>query len=166
MPRKELQAILLLSRMMITVENALWIEIAYKRIWTDSMTAIISWLRGQSKSFRSFVACRVGEITYDFDPITDIAYVPSGQNVIDLVSRGVDVSQLQKVTCIYNSCRHIRRSQYHMYRQLMSSHPSFAMSLGFTVTCRPYIKIVMNLGYWILILSVHLLLVRVTRECR
>ena len=24
---------------------------------------------------------------------------------------------------------------------------------------------VMNLGYWILILSVHLLLVRVTREC-
>ena len=96
MPRKELQAILLLSRMMITVENALRIEIAYKRIWTDSMTAI-SWLRGQSKSFRSFVACRVGEITYDFDPITDIAYVPSGQNVIDLVSRGVDVSQLQKV---------------------------------------------------------------------
>ena len=96
MPRKELQAIILLSRMMITVENALRIEIAYKRIWTDSMTAI-SWLRGQSKSFRSFVACRVGEITYDFDPITDIAYVPSGQNVIDLVSRGVDVSQLQKV---------------------------------------------------------------------
>ena len=60
------------------------------------MTAI-SWLRGQSKSFRSIVACRVGEITYDFDPISDIAYVPSGQNLIDLVSRGVDVSKLQKV---------------------------------------------------------------------
>ena len=28
------------------------------------------------------------------------------------------------------------------------------------------IGIVMNLGYWILLLSVHLLLVRVTRECR
>ena len=33
MPRKELQAFLLLSRMMITVENALRIEIAYKRIY-------------------------------------------------------------------------------------------------------------------------------------
>ena len=38
----------------------------------------------------------VGEITYDFDPVPDIAYIPSGPNV-NVVSRVVDVSQLQKV---------------------------------------------------------------------
>ncbi|PIK46662.1 hypothetical protein BSL78_16447 [Apostichopus japonicus] len=58
-PRKELQAILLLSRLMLTVKNALRYNIAYWKIWTDSMTAI-SWLRGQSKAFRSYVAYRVG----------------------------------------------------------------------------------------------------------
>ena len=62
MPRKELQAILLLARLIVTLRNALRFNIAYSRIWTDSLTAI-SWLRGQSKSFRSYVACRVGEIS-------------------------------------------------------------------------------------------------------
>ena len=95
-PRKELQAILLLSRLMITLKNTLRFNIAYSRIWTDSMTAI-SWLRGQSKSFRSYVAYRVGEITSEFDPYRDIAYVPTDQNVIDLVSRGGTAAGMKRV---------------------------------------------------------------------
>ncbi|XP_063962448.1 uncharacterized protein LOC135155912 [Lytechinus pictus] len=95
-PRKELQAILLLSRLMLTVKKALRLNIAYSKIWTDSMTAI-SWVRGQSKSFRSYVAYRVGEITTEFDPIKDIAYVPSDQNVIDLVSRGGTANEMRRV---------------------------------------------------------------------
>ncbi|XP_041471192.1 uncharacterized protein LOC121420595 [Lytechinus variegatus] len=96
MPRKELQAILLLSRLMCTIRDALRINIAYWKIWTDSMTAI-SWLRGQSKSFRAYVAYRVGEITTRFDPISDVAYVPSAQNAIDLVSRGGTASEMKRV---------------------------------------------------------------------
>jgi hypothetical protein len=65
-------------------------------MWSDSLTAI-SWIRGQSKLFRSYVACRVGEINTDVDPIKDIAYVPTDQNIIDLVSRGVAVDQMLKV---------------------------------------------------------------------
>ncbi|PIK52052.1 hypothetical protein BSL78_11065 [Apostichopus japonicus] len=95
-PRKELQAILLLSRLMLTVKNALRYNIAYWKIWTDSMTAI-SWLRGQSKAFRSYVAYRVGEITTEFDPIKDIRHVSSDQNVIDLVSRGGKAIEMKKV---------------------------------------------------------------------
>ncbi|XP_071799964.1 uncharacterized protein [Asterias amurensis] len=95
-PRKELQAILLVSRLMLTVRNALRLKIAYSKIWTDSMTAL-SWLRGQSKSFRSYVAYRVGEITSEFDPVKDIAYVPSDLNVIDLVSRGGTAAEMRQV---------------------------------------------------------------------
>ena len=95
-PRKELQTILLLSRLMSTVKNALRFNIRYSKIWTDSMTAI-SWLRGQSKSFRSYVAYRVGEITTEFDPIKDIAHVPSDQNIIDIVSRGGTVNDMKRV---------------------------------------------------------------------
>ena len=47
-----------ISPYIIIVRNALRFNIAYSKIWTDSMTAI-SWLRGQSKSFRSYVAYRV-----------------------------------------------------------------------------------------------------------
>ncbi len=96
MPRKELQALLLLSRLMLTVQNALRLEISDRKMWTDSMTAI-SWLRGQSKTFRSYVAYHVGEITAEFDPNCEIAYVPSEQNTIDLATRGVDASGMQQV---------------------------------------------------------------------
>ncbi|XP_071959918.1 uncharacterized protein [Antedon mediterranea] len=95
-PRKELQAILLLLRLMLTVKNALRFDIVYSKIWTDSMTAI-SWLRGQSKFFRSYVAYRVGEITSEFDPIKDIAFVPSDQNTIDIVSRGENIDDMKQV---------------------------------------------------------------------
>ena len=45
------------------------------------------------------MACRAGGKTYAFDPVADIAYIPSGQNFVNRgVSRGIDVSQLQKVT--------------------------------------------------------------------
>ena len=81
---------------MLTVRNALRLKIAYSKIWTDSMTAL-SWLRGQSKSFRSYVAYRVGEITSEFDPVKDIAYVPSDLNVIDLVSRGGTAAEMRQV---------------------------------------------------------------------
>lgn len=95
-PRKELQALLLLSRLMITVKNALRLDIAYCKLWTDSMT-VISWLRGQSKAFRSYVACRVGEITTEFDPYRDVAYVPTGQNAADLISRGGTISDMKAI---------------------------------------------------------------------
>ncbi|XP_064648748.1 uncharacterized protein LOC135500961 [Lineus longissimus] len=87
-PRKELQALLLLCRLLLSVRSALRLDIQYTKLWTDSMTAI-RWLRGQSKSFRSYVACRVGEISTDFDPVKDIAYIPTDQNIADLISRGV-----------------------------------------------------------------------------
>ncbi|XP_072174270.1 uncharacterized protein [Diadema setosum] len=60
------------------------------------MTAI-SWLQGQSKSFRSYVAHRVGEITSEFDPYRDIEYVPTDQNVINLVSRGATAAEMKRV---------------------------------------------------------------------
>ena len=95
-PRKELQAILLLSRLMVSLKSALRFSIAYSKIWTDSMTAL-SWLQGQSKSFRSFVAYRVGEITSEFNPHQDIAFVPSDQNAVDAVSRGSTATEMRRV---------------------------------------------------------------------
>ncbi|XP_071509981.1 uncharacterized protein [Diadema antillarum] len=96
MPQKELQAILLLSRLMVALKDALRFTISYSKMWTDSLT-VVRWLRGQSKSFRSFVAYRVGEITSEFDPHQDIAYVPTDQNVIDVVSRGTTAEGMLEV---------------------------------------------------------------------
>jgi len=95
-PRKELQALLLLCRLTITVRDSLRMDIQFTKLWTDSVT-VIAWLRGQSKSFRSYVACRVGEITSEFNAFNDIAHVPTDKNVIDHVSRGVSVEKMQEV---------------------------------------------------------------------
>ncbi|XP_064642814.1 uncharacterized protein LOC135497060 [Lineus longissimus] len=95
-PRKELQALLSLCCLTITVRDALRINTQSTKLWTDSVT-LLAWLRGQSKSFRFYVACRVGEITSDFNPFTDIVHMPTDENVIDLVSRGVNAENMQKV---------------------------------------------------------------------
>ena len=49
------------------------------------------------KTFRSYVAYRVGEITTEFDPYKDVAYLHSDQNAADLISRGGTVSDMKVV---------------------------------------------------------------------
>ena len=41
---------------------------------------------------------RVGEIMNDFDPVANIAYVPSGQNIIDFGPCGIDVIPARLLT--------------------------------------------------------------------
>ena len=62
--------------------------------WSDSMN-VLWWIRGRSRSFKPFVANRVGEIQTATDP-KQWRYVPTNKNPADLLTRGLKLSELTK----------------------------------------------------------------------
>lgn len=84
-PRLELTAALLCSRLMTYVQGA--IEIKTKRhFFTDSLIAL-GWIRGDANRWKSYVQNRVTEIQELTDP-EDWLFVPGTCNPADVLSRG------------------------------------------------------------------------------
>ncbi|XP_033646408.1 uncharacterized protein LOC117305638 [Asterias rubens] len=92
-PRLELQAALLATRLYASVVRETSNEFERAIFLSDSVI-VLSWIRGQSRQYKSFVANRVAEIQSQTDP-SDWRHVPGEHNVADKISRGVKVEQLQ-----------------------------------------------------------------------
>lgn len=87
-PRLELQAAVMLSRLINSVKENLEINISTIYLWTDSRI-VLHWIRSQTKRYKTFVAVRVGEIT----EITDVSnwhWVSGEDNVADESTREVN----------------------------------------------------------------------------
>ena len=86
-PKLELNAALLASRLARTVQRALTRDIKQRFFWTDSST-VRNWIRAPAASYQIFVANRIGEI----QSLTDAAewrFVPGKLNPADLATRSV-----------------------------------------------------------------------------
>ncbi|XP_074026678.1 uncharacterized protein isoform X1 [Leptinotarsa decemlineata] len=84
-PRLELQAAVMLSRLINSVKKSLKINISKIYLWTDSRI-VLQWIRSQTKRYKTFVAVKVGEIT----KITDVSnwhWVSGEDNVADESTR-------------------------------------------------------------------------------
>ncbi|KAK9730068.1 Pao retrotransposon peptidase [Popillia japonica] len=92
LPRLELCGALLLARLIVKVRSILNDPIRRTCLWTDS-TIVLAWLRASSKTWKTFVANRVGEIQ-DLTDINDWYHVATHDNPADLVSRSVTASEL------------------------------------------------------------------------
>ncbi|XP_065094108.1 uncharacterized protein LOC135714654 [Ochlerotatus camptorhynchus] len=80
-PRLELQAAMMGSRLLQNVCSALTLNIRKRFLWTDSAT-VLAWLRSDSRRYHQFVAFRVGEIL-SLTSVDEWHYVPSKLNVAD-----------------------------------------------------------------------------------
>ena len=92
-PRLELQAAVVASRLYATVKEEMSVQFKRVIFLSDSIIAL-SWIRGQSRQYKSFVANRVAEIQSQTDP-SDWHHIPGEHNVADKVSRGVGVNGLE-----------------------------------------------------------------------
>ena len=90
--RLELMVAVLGLRMPDSVSKALDSALNQVTFWSDSMN-VLWWIRGRSRSFKPFVANRVGEIQSLTDP-QQWQFVPTKENPADLVTRGLKVSEL------------------------------------------------------------------------
>ena len=92
-PRLELQAAVLASRLYASVAKETSTEFARAIFLSDSVI-VLSWIRGQSRQFKPFVSNRVAEIQSQTDP-SDWRHIPGEFNIADKISRGVRVQDLQ-----------------------------------------------------------------------
>ena len=93
-PRLELQAAVLASRLAKTIQEESRIKFSDVMFFTNS-TIVIAWIRNTSGSFKPFVSSRVGEIQSNSNPI-QWRQIPGEFNVADDVSRGIPVQDLNK----------------------------------------------------------------------
>ena len=91
-PRLELQAAVLASRLAKSILDESRIQFESVKFLTDS-TITLAWIQCASRSFKPFVSSRVGEIQSKSDP-SQWNHIPSEENVANDLSRGLRVQQL------------------------------------------------------------------------
>lgn len=88
-PRLELQAAVLASRLAKTIVKECTIQFGDVKFFTDS-SITLAWIQSPSRSFKPFVSARVGEIQNNSDP-SQWKHIPGEENVADDLSRGLHV---------------------------------------------------------------------------
>ncbi|XP_028395713.1 uncharacterized protein LOC114519743 [Dendronephthya gigantea] len=93
-PRLELMAALLATRLAKTIYDEFKIKPIRVTLWSDSMI-VLAWLRSESTLLKSFVGVRVAEIQSTWEP--DVwRYVPTDLNPADDLSRGIAVHEMNE----------------------------------------------------------------------
>lgn len=92
LPRLELMAALLTSRLARYVISALNLDVTKVYPWTDSMI-VLHWIRGYASEWKTFVSNRVQEIQEISEP-ESWRHCPSKENAADVASRGTTLANL------------------------------------------------------------------------
>lgn len=92
-PRLELCGALLAAKLAKSVVNSLRDSPGRIVYWCDS-SVVLGWINSDPAKLKTFVANRIGEITEISTP-SSWRYVPTGVNPADMISRGVNASQLR-----------------------------------------------------------------------
>ncbi|UYV71036.1 hypothetical protein LAZ67_8001492 [Cordylochernes scorpioides] len=93
-PRLELCAALLLTRLVKYIMEELDIKLESATCWSDS-TIVLSWLRTMSGNLPTFIGNRVAEIQ-SCPQVREWRYVPTGDNPADIAKRGNLGSELKQ----------------------------------------------------------------------
>eukprot|EP00795_Rhopilema_esculentum_P016607 gene16607-biopygen5783 len=91
-PRLELQAAVLASRLAKTIQEESRIEFKDVDFFTDS-SITLAWIQSPSRSYKPFVSSRIEEIRSNSDP-SQWKHIPGENNVADELSRGSHVHEL------------------------------------------------------------------------
>ena len=92
-PRLELQAAVLASRLTKTIRKESTIQFKSVHFFTDS-TITLAWIKGPSRAFKPFVSAGIGQIQSDSEP-SQWRHIPGEVNVADDRSRGISVQDLK-----------------------------------------------------------------------
>ncbi|XP_024869007.1 uncharacterized protein LOC112452824, partial [Temnothorax curvispinosus] len=92
-PRLELTAALLLSRLMQYVQATLKLNVTATHLWTDSVVTL-TWIKSHASRWKDFVRNRVSQIQ-ELTANAHWKYVPGTSNPADCASRGLNTAQLQ-----------------------------------------------------------------------
>ncbi|GBM60717.1 hypothetical protein AVEN_147972-1 [Araneus ventricosus] len=150
-PRLELCAAVLLSKLMRRVLRALKLEVSKTYFWTDR-TIVLSWLEKECKDLKTFVSNRIS-IIRTLTVAEEWNHVPSKQNPADLISRGMDPVKLQLCELWWSpsfllqaemtKCRYSSIESNDLYIRELKSNPSDLLSRGLQAE-----SLLHNEGWW------------------
>ncbi|XP_055928190.1 uncharacterized protein LOC129959396 [Argiope bruennichi] len=99
-PRLELCAADLLSKLIVKVLSSLQLDIDGVHLYSDS-TVVLAWIKTPPTSLKTFVANRVARIQ-EYTKNFQWHYVNTAENPADLISRGVFPSKIQQLDIWWN----------------------------------------------------------------
>ncbi|XP_062708877.1 uncharacterized protein LOC134288337 [Aedes albopictus] len=91
-PRLELKAAVLGTRLLETLQSYHSLPISKRFLWSDSST-VLSWIRSDHRRYNKFVAVRIGEILTVTNP-TEWRWIPTKLNVADQATKWSNGPQL------------------------------------------------------------------------
>ena len=91
-PRTELDAAVLLTKLLINISTVLEIPLDHVTAWTDS-SVVFAWLDGRQRTHGTFEANRISYILQHTEPKT-WKHIPGEDNPADCASRGMTPSEL------------------------------------------------------------------------
>ena len=107
-PRLELQAAVLASRLCKTIQEETRMQFKEIILFTDS-TITLAWIRSKGRRFKPFVSSRVGEIQSNVQ-LCQWRHISSEENVADDVSRGNNVGNDFAVNFLTEGYEHVQFS--------------------------------------------------------
>jgi len=93
-PRLELQAAVMASRLSNCIQRKINVEIIEVTFWTDSIT-VLRWIRSDARAFKPFIVHRLGEILETTD-VPQWRYIPTKLNVADDATRDSEPADLTR----------------------------------------------------------------------
>ena len=108
-PRLELMGAVLGSKLAQTIASVLTVEKNSITFWIDS-ACVLYWIREYSKKLKPFVANRVSEIQVNTSP-DQWRHVPTQMNPADYVTRGVRLSDLEKLKIWWEGPDYLQKGQ-------------------------------------------------------
>ncbi|CAL1678857.1 unnamed protein product [Lasius platythorax] len=111
LPRLELSAALLLSRLIEKVRSSIELTGSELFLWSDS-TITLQWISSSSRKWTAFVANRVGKIQRLTEG-SDWRHVPSPENPAYILSRGASLSDLFHSFMWWNGPSFLQLSEEH-----------------------------------------------------
>ncbi|XP_050296650.1 uncharacterized protein LOC126736367 [Anthonomus grandis grandis] len=108
-PRLELQAAVLLARLVSKCLSTISFEIQNIYLWTDS-TIVLAWLSREPKTWQTFICNRVSEIQ-QLTNITDWNHISTHENPADILSRGSQTNDFLSNSLYWNGPSFLRQDK-------------------------------------------------------
>lgn len=86
-PRLELNAAVLGTRLAKFIGEQQTVKISKRFFWSDSRT-VICWINSESRNYKQYVSCRIGEILESTD-VSEWLWIPTKKNIADIATRSL-----------------------------------------------------------------------------